>query len=382
MFFRDIVGQDDIKSRLIRGVAAGRVAHAQMFHGISGVGCLPMALAYAQYINCENPLPDDSCGQCPSCRKYAGLVHPDLHFVFPIINKKSSGDDGSVCDDFLPQFRNEVLKNPYLSLQDWQEALQEDKKPIIYTREGDEIIRKLNLKAFEAQYKIMIIWCAEQMHEACANKVLKVIEEPQGQTLFILISDNIENILPTIRSRVQQIFFPPIDAEHLRRELKSKGLYNEASEFYIKNAKGSLNQLYKNINNDDTNAYYLRLFIDMMRGCWNLNETTFGSQWRPILEQLTSLGRTSQTAFLQNAQRELRENFVYNLSVDNLVYMNADELDFAQRFARFVNECNIEQFMNEFALAEAHIEQNANAKYVFLDLMLKINELLKLNMNP
>ena len=120
----------------------------------------------------------------------------------------------------------------------------------------------------------------------------------------------------------------------------------------------------------------------MMRGCWNLNETTFGSQWRPILEQLTSLGRTSQTAFLQKAQRELRENFVYNLSADNLVYMNADELDFAQRFARFVNERNIEQFMNEFALAEAYIEQNANAKYVFLDLMLKINELLKLNMNP
>ena len=120
----------------------------------------------------------------------------------------------------------------------------------------------------------------------------------------------------------------------------------------------------------------------MMRGCWNLNETTFGSQWRPILEQLTSLGRSSQTAFLQNAQRELRENFVYNLSIDNLVYINTDELDFAQRFARFVNERNIEQFMNEFALAEAHIEQNANAKYVFLDLMLKINELLKLNMNP
>lgn len=377
MFFRDIIGQNEIKTRLIRSVKDGRVAHAQLFYGNTGVGCLPMALAYAQYICCENPLDNDSCGECVSCKKYAKLSHPDLHFVFPIITKKSSGDDGSVCDDFLPQFRDKVLEEPYLSLQDWQEALQEEKKPIIYTREGEEIIRKLNLKAFESAYKIMIIWCAEQMHEACANKVLKVLEEPQGQTLFILISDNIENIIATIRSRVQQVFFPPIDDEYLRDELRKRGLYDENAEFYIKNARGNINRLYHEIADNDTRTYYFRLFMDLMRGCWNMNETTFIEQWIPLLDQLTSLGRTSQIAFLQNSQRELRENFIYNLNVSNLVYMNREELDFAQKFARFVNERNIEQLMNEFALAESHIDQNTNSKYVFFDLMLIINDLLK-----
>lgn len=377
MFYRDIIGQDKIKARLIRSAKEGRVAHAQMFYGKAGVGCLPMALAYSQYLCCQNPKEDDSCGECASCVKYAKLSHPDLHFVFPIVNKKKGGDDGSVCDEFLPQFRQAVLNNPYLSLQDWQEALGEDKKPIIYTREGDEIIHKINLKSFESPYKIMIIWCAEQMHEACANKVLKVLEEPQGQTLFILISDNIENIITTIRSRVQQVFFSPIDDEYLRNNLRQKGLYGDNAEFYIKNARGSINALYHQIANDDTRIYYFHLFMDLMRSVWHLKENTFSELWQPLLEQLTSLSRTSQIAFLQNAQHELRENFIYNLNIPDLVYLNEEELKFAQKFARFVNERNIEQLMSEFALAEAHIDQNTNAKYVFLDLMLRINELLK-----
>lgn len=377
MFFANIIGQDRIKSRLISGAKEGRVPHAQLFYGNAGVGCLPMALAYARYLCCEHPSADDSCGECASCKKYTKLSHPDLHFVFPITNKKGAGDNGSVCDDFAEEFRAEVLGSPYLSLQDWQEALGEDKKPIIYTREGDEIIRKLNLKSFEAPYKIMIIWCAEQMHEACANKLLKVLEEPQGQTVFILISDNIENIIATIRSRTQQVFFPPIEAEALRRELQRRGLYGEGSEFYIKNACGSLNTLLREIANNDTRMHYFRLFVDLMRGAWKLDETSFTETWKPLLEQLTSMGRASQIAFLQNAQKELRENFIYNLNIADLVYLNEEEQGFAQKFARFVNERNVEQLMNEFALAEAHIDQNTNAKYVFLDLIMRTNELLK-----
>lgn len=377
MFFRDVIGQDDIKTRLIRSVDEGRVAHAQLFYGAAGVGCLPMALAYAQYLSCENRTDGDSCGQCASCRQYAKLSHPDLHLVFPIVNKKSSGEDGSICNDFLPLFREALLKDPYMSLQDWQETLGEDKKPVIYTREGDEIIRKLNLKSFESPYKVMIIWCAEQMHEACANKVLKILEEPQGQTLFILISDNIEDIIATIRSRVQQVFFPPIEPPYLSDYLRRCGVADDSIDFFIRNSRGSINELSNQISQSDTRRQYFRMFTDLMRSCWNLNEETFTEHWKPLLNQFVALGRTGQLSFLQYAQRQLRENFVYNLSADSLVYLSSEELDFAHKFARFVNENNIEELADEFALAESHIDRNTKDQYVFLDLMLSVHRLLR-----
>ena len=377
MFFRDVIGQDDIKTRLIRSVDEGRVAHAQLFYGAAGVGCLPMALAYAQYLSCENRTDGDSCGQCASCRQYAKLSHPDLHLVFPIVNKKSSGEDGSICNDFLPLFREALLKDPYMSLQDWQETLGEDKKPVIYTREGDEIIRKLNLKSFESPYKVMIIWCAEQMHEACANKVLKILEEPQGQTLFILISDNIEDIIATIRSRVQQVFFPPIEPPYLSDYLRRCGVADDSIDFFIRNSRGSINELSNQISQSDTRRQYFRMFTDLMRSCWNLNEETFTEHWKPLLNQFVTLGRTGQLSFLQYAQRQLRENFVYNLSADSLVYLSSEELDFAHKFARFVNENNIEELADEFALAESHIDRNTKDQYVFLDLMLSVHRLLR-----
>ena len=377
MLFRDVIGQDDIKARLIRSVDEGRVAHAQLFYGAAGVGCLPMALAYAQYLSCENRTDGDSCGKCASCRQYAKLSHPDLHLVFPIVNKKSSGEDGSICNDFLPLFREALLKDPYMSLQDWQETLGEDKKPVIYTREGDEIIRKLNLKSFESPYKVMIIWCAEQMHEACANKVLKILEEPQGQTLFILISDNIEDIIATIRSRVQQVFFPPIEPPYLSDYLRRCGVADDSIDFFIRNSRGSINELSNQISQSDTRRQYFRMFTDLMRSCWNLNEETFTEHWKPLLNQFVTLGRTGQLSFLQYAQRQLRENFVYNLSADSLVYLSSEELDFAHKFARFVNENNIEELADEFALAESHIDRNTKDQYVFLDLMLSVHRLLR-----
>lgn len=377
MFFRDVIGQDDIKARLIRSVDEGRVAHAQLFYGAAGVGCLPMALAYAQYLSCENRTDGDSCGQCASCRQYAKLSHPDLHLVFPIVNKRSSGEDGSICNDFLPLFREALLKDPYMSFEDWQETLGEDKKPVIYTREGDEIIRKLNLKSFESPYKVMIIWCAEQMHEACANKVLKILEEPQGQTLFILISDNIEDIIATIRSRVQQVFFPPIEPPYLSDYLRRCGVADDSIDFFIRNSRGSINELSNQISQSDTRRQYFRMFTDLMRSCWNLNEETFTEHWKPLLNQFVALGRTGQLSFLQYAQRQLRENFVYNLSADSLVYLSSEELDFAHKFARFVNENNIEELANEFALAESHIDRNTKDQYVFLDLMLSVHRLLR-----
>ena len=155
MLFSEIIGQDEIKQRLIQTVQKGRIPHAQLFCGISGVGKLPLALAYAQYICCTDRQSDDSCGKCPSCVKFAKLIHPDLHFVFPIV--KNEAKKLTVCNDFLPEFRQQVLENPYLTEDEWITSIAEGKQGQIYTNEGDEIIRKLSFKAYESEYKVMII---------------------------------------------------------------------------------------------------------------------------------------------------------------------------------------------------------------------------------
>jgi DNA polymerase-3 subunit delta' len=299
------------------------------------------------------------------------MSHPDVHFVFPI-NKSDA-----VCDDFLPEFRKKVLDDAYISLEDWQNHLKDEKKPVIYTKEGNEIIRKLSLKSFEANYKIMIIWCAETMHESCANRVLKVVEEPQGQTLFIFISDKPENLLATIRSRTQLMTFPPIDNDSLLNELNNRNLYDENADFYIKNSKGSWRELMNLIFTNETQHLYFELFVRMMRNCWKIDDKTL-PELQVILKEITDLSRSSQIAFLQNCQREIRENFIYRLKNSNLNYMNNTESDFAQNFSKIINERNIEIFMSELSLAESHINQNINSKFVFFDLMLKINNLFKL----
>lgn len=375
MFFRDIIGQDDIKQRLIRGARSGKVAHAQLFYGEDGRGSLPMALAYAQYLSCQNPMEEDSCGSCPSCKKFANLSHPDLHLVFPVVKRKST--DAGLSDEFIQQFREAFLSQPYMSLQDWQREVDETKVARIYTREADNIISKLTLKPFEADIKTMIIWGAEKMEEECANKLLKVLEEPQGETLFVLISPSPDELLQTIRSRTQQVFFPPIEEQALRENLQATGLYDSNSENHIKNSRGNYNLLLKNIEGNEAADIYFGIFKQLMRASWSITEASFKEMFEPLIEQLVALGRSGQIAFLQHAQRGVRESFIYNLNEPQLIYMNDLELDFAKNFARFINERNIEELASELALAQAQIEQNVNAKYVFMDMVLQINLLMK-----
>ncbi|MDR1544661.1 MAG: DNA polymerase III subunit [Prevotellaceae bacterium] len=371
MLFKEIIGQKQIKERLIKSVQEGRIAHAQLFYGKSGAGVLPIALAYAQYICCTNRSKTDSCGVCASCRAFAKLAHPDLHFVFPIINIKNS-----MCNDFLPDFRKALLENPYLTFENWHAKIKkENTMPIIYTREGDEIIRKLGLKPFQADYKIMIIWCAEKMNEECANKVLKIIEEPQGQTVFLLISENTEKIISTILSRTQPLFFPPLSNEDLRNALTDRHIYVDDGdvEFVLKNAKGSWVDLLREIEQNDEQREFLETFINMMR----LSLMFKIDYMKELNAEIYKMGRSLQIAFLQFSQRMLRESFIYNLNNSDLSYINKAEQEFLTKFAPIITEKNIEPLMNEFALAEAQIEQNGNARIIFFDLMIQMNILLK-----
>lgn len=371
MFFKEVVGQHDIKQRLVSTANEGFIPHAQLFGGPEGVGKLPLAIAYAQYINCENPQNGEACGVCKSCSKYNKLAHPDLHFVFPIIKK----DKKEVCDDYISDWREFIRQNIYFGLSHWLAFIgAENAQGMIYAKESEEIMRKLNLKVYEARYKTMIIWLPEKMHEACANKLLKIIEEPLGDTVFILVSDSPDNIIGTIQSRCQRINIHGLKNEEVSESLQS--VYDIQPEDALSVAHiacGSYLKALETISLNEENKFFFKLFVQMMRSSYAKDIKAI----KEIGNDLGAIGRERQKNYLVYAQRMIREYFASNLRQKEMVYLNREEADFGVRFAPFINEKNIIDFMNELALAERHIEQNGNAKMVFFDLCLKVTMLLK-----
>lgn len=371
--FKDIVGQSEIKERLISSVKQGKVAHAQLFCGPEGVGKLPLAISYAQYLNCQNPTETDACGVCSSCSKYHNLAHPDLHFVFPIVQKKQQKKE--VCDDYIEEWREFLGKNPYSNLSQWLNFIDaENSQGLIYAKESNEIIRKLSLKIYEAKYKVMIIWLPERMNEECANKILKIIEEPLGTTVFILVSDTPDKIIGTIQSRSQRINIHGVEQEAIAQNLITEYNIEEDDAKNIAHiSKGSYLKALQTISLNEEHKYFLDLFVGMMRASYARNI----KEIKNIADKISSIGRERQRSFLAYAQSMVREYFVSNLKQDEMVYLAKDEASFGTRFAPFINERNIIGFMDELALAERHIEQNVNAKMVFFDLCLKNTMLLK-----
>ena len=370
MFFRDIVGHSELKRRLIEMVDSGRIPHAQLSTGAEGVGKLALALAVAQYICCEHREGGESCGRCPSCMQFAKLAHPDLHLVFPMATR----DGVKVCSDMVDTFRSAVLANPYISLNEWMNVASDGKTVQIYAAEGEEIIRKLTFKPYQGQYKVMIVWIPEKMHEACANKVLKILEEPSPDTVFMLVSDRPDDVLGTIYSRCQRIAVPPIDAKDMDGALREKFSVEESDVAYlVKNAMGSWGRMLGLMKESEESRYDFELFVQMMRLAWNLDVKGI----RAWTEQVAALSREGQIRFLQKSQRLIRENFILRLRNSQLSYMNAEEMAFAAKFAQFIHEKNVVQIMEELALAEAQIAQNGNTKIILFHLEILLYKLLK-----
>ncbi|HOU68716.1 MAG TPA: DNA polymerase III subunit [Paludibacteraceae bacterium] len=371
MLFRDVYGQEAVKQTLIRAVDENRVPHAILLSGSQGTGKLPLAIAFAQYICCENRHDGDSCGTCPSCLKFNKLIHPDLHFVFPI----TRSSDSVLCDNFLPQWRSNILEDPYFNLDQWMSKIDSDNKQgLIYANESDSIAHKLNQKTYEAEYKTMIIWMPERFHEVCSNKILKILEEPPAKTLFILVSEDSERLLTTIVSRTQRIFVPPLDEPTLASALASRYDLNETECKEISHiANGSFIMAKEIVQTSDESKEYFELFVQVMRDSYSRN----AKGMKTWTDDMARLGRKRQISFLQYAQRMIRENFILNLKNSSLNYMTNFENDFSVRFSPFVNEKNIWSLLSELESAERHIEQNAQAKLVFFDLALKLIMLLK-----
>lgn len=387
MFFHQIIGQEEVKSRLRHSVASSHISHAQLFAGGEGVGKFALALAYARYIHCTQRGAEEACGVCPSCRKYDELVHPDLHLVFPIY--KNTKAKKELCDDYVKEFREFVLKNGYLSYHAWMSYIEsENSQGLIYSNESAEILRKLSLKSFEGEYKIMIIWLPEKMHEACANKLLKLLEEPAEKTLFLLVSDQPDQVLLTIQSRSQRVNVSNLEHSILQQALITRFQLSKDDAYSIAHySGGNYLKALECLSTSEDHKLFHDYFVQMMRMAYAIAnmggaanpKLKFESlvKLRDISEAIAALGRERQKRFLGYAQQLLRENYIANLREPELNYMNGAEAQFASRFAPFLHERNILQFMEEYDLAEVHIESNGNPKMVFFDLALKTIVLLK-----
>lgn len=379
MLFRDIIGQDETKRQLRLAVREGRVPHAQLFTGISGIGKLQLAMAYAQYLNCPHRTDEDSCGTCPTCMQYQHLQHPDLHFVFPLPGA------GDACDNYLEPWREILLNRRYFDLDDWYQAIgAENKQGLIPQSEAQEIIRKLSLKAYGEGYKVVVIWQPEKMNTVAANKLLKLLEEPPEETVFLLVSDTPEQLLSTILSRVQTIRVPRLDEATIAAGLEKEGIEPGKAKDIARIANGSYLSARKKAEAQETEQQELADFIALFRDAYTVGVLKDPQKKYESLKRLrqwsldiSAIGREKQKHFLQYAQQQVRENYIRNIGEEALNYQMDAERAFSAKFAPFIHNGNVELIMNQLDLAERQIEQNGNAKMIFFDLCLQMIVLIK-----
>jgi DNA polymerase-3 subunit delta' len=359
--FKQIIGQKSLKQELIDAINGGKIAHAQLFQGQAGYGSLPLALGFAQYLFCAARLPHDSCGTCASCLKIAQLQHPDLHFVFPVVQAVAK-----TSDQFLSEWRTQIQTNPYFDLFHWTEAIDNKmRKPIIGTEESKEIIRKLNLKGFEGGYKVMIIWQPEEMNADCANKLLKILEEPPVKTIFLLVTEDANKLMVTIQSRTQLIRVPKIENIALANYLQATKQQNPANaEAIAAFADGSLLSALAYLETSENQDQQRQDFIQLMRVCYK-KEVLGMMDWA---ESLASIGKERQKLFIQYSLHMLRQSLLTNYMGQTLTKVSDEEAIFLEKFAPFISGNNIREFMQSLDEAYYQIDRNANARILFTQL--------------
>jgi len=372
MKFSEITGKKNVKKALIFSKKENRIPHALLFVGPEGTGKLGLALAFSQYINCEDPQGDDSCGRCSSCLKYQKLIHPDLHFVFPLMK---TDETTLVCNEFLSQWRQMVLANAYFTPLQWYAFIgRENKQGVIYAEEANEIIKKLNFKTFEADYKCMIIWLPEKMNISAANKLLKILEEPPDKTVFILIAEEPELILPTLLSRCQIVKIPPIKDSDLYETLQNQ---SDLPEHDIKNAvllaEGNMIKATAILESNGDNQQFLDNFKMIMRAAYTFNVIEIIK----LTEETAKLSKEKQKDYLMFMLKVIRDNFLICEGAGSKVVSRPEEVEFNSKFHPYINQRNVFTIVSEIEKAHFHLERNGNAKIIFLDMMLSIARVIK-----
>lgn len=373
MRFRDIPGHEDVKERLRAMADERRVPHALLLEGPVGSAKFMLIRALAQYIHCENHTPDgDSCGKCPSCLQHQTFNHIDTIYSFPVIKKAGKS---TISNDCFGEFKNFISDSPYMDIEKWIAMLgNSNSQPVIYVEEGAELIRRLNFTARQSLFKIVLLWLPERLKEETANKLLKLIEEPHPDTIFLMSSDNSRAILPTIYSRVQRIAVSRYSDDEIKHFLTASYPVSETdAETLARLSSGNVIEALSLVDISRMRQLFLDYFIELMRKAYQ-RKIGLLRQWS---NDVAALGREQIIKFLDYASRLIRENFILNLHVDRLNYLTEDERKFSVNFARFINERNVLKMFEVLNKAREDIAGNANPKIVLFDLAVKTILLIK-----
>lgn len=379
MLFSEVIGQEHIKKHVTASADAGRIPHAQLFVGPEGSGTLPLAIAYAQYILCDNTEGKNSTGKESCNLKFKTFSHPDLHFVFPVAtNDKVKSHP--VSKHFLEEWRELLRQQPYGNLFDWYKSLGIDNKQgQIGVDEAQDIVKALSLKSYEGGHKVMIIWMADKMNTPAANKLLKLIEEPPNKTIFILIAEDEEQIIGTIQSRCQVLHFPPLAEDDIVSALiKNYGLNQSAATKIARQANGNYNKASDLVYSDSEDTQFEEWFVFWIRSAFKAkgNKSAIHDliSWS---EDIAKTGRETQKQFLNFCLDFFRQALMMNYNAESLVYIETKTENFKlEKFAPFVHGNNILDISNELQDAIYHIERNGNSKIILTDLSIKLTRLL------
>ena len=379
MLFKDILGQEHIKNHLTQSVNNGRIAHAQLFVGPEGSGTLPMAVAYAQYILCGNTNGENNTGNQSCNAKFDSLSHPDLHFAFPVTTSDKVKSH-PVSNNYMDEWRQLLKEQPYGNLFDWYKQLGVDNKQgQIGVDEAVEIVKSLSLKSYEGGYKVMLIWMAEKMNQTCANKLLKLIEEPPNKTIFILIAEDEEQIINTIKSRCQILHFPPLSEKVIKERLiKQYGLEDSVATKIAHQSNGNYNKACDLIYQDSEDLQFEEWFVFWIRSAFKAkgNKGAIHDliKWS---EDISKTGRETQKQFLLFCLDFFRQALLLNYNASGLVYIQPKTESFKlEKFAPYVHNANIIEINEEIQNAVYHIERNGNSKIILTDLSIKLTRLL------
>lgn len=379
MLFQEILGQLHIKSHLTKSADLGRIPHAQLFVGPEGSGTLAMAIAYARYILCSNVSGENAGGNEACNMKFEHFSHPDLHFVFPVAANEDVKTH-PVSDNFIKHWRDFVTENPYGSLFDWLKSLGiQNKQGLINVYEAQEIVKKLSLKSYEGGYKVMIIWMADKMNIETANKLLKLLEEPPQKTVFLLVTENADDIMQTILSRCQVLDFKGLPESVIAEALVSKNAIDEKMALRIAHqAQGNYNRALQLLHKDDTEFPFEEWFVQWVRAAFRAKGNAAAvldlTAWS---EQIAGIGREAQKQFLHFCVEMFRQALLLNYESPSLVYIEPTVEKFKlENFAPFVNGNNINDIFKELSDAIYHIERNGNAKIILTDLSIKLTRLI------
>lgn len=372
MRFSDIIGQEELKSHLTDSIDKGRISHAQLFTGIAGAGTLPLAIAYAQYLNCPNRKDGDSCGVCPSCQQIAQSAHPDVHFIYPVNKQGKKSGEVVLSAEFLPQWREIMSQSGgYFTRQEWYDKLDLGKtlQGMISAKEADEIIRRLSFKSFQSQYKVVIIWQAETMNEEAANKILKILEEPWENTVFLLVAERGDLLLKTILSRTQETSVPRLKVEDL---VSLSGASEQERRNMARLAAGDVIQMRRMVQGegDELREECFDLFCRLMRLSYNDKHLEL-LDWA---DEVAQLSREQQRQMLTHSARLLREAYMLHAGLGKISYLWGEEAKFCNNFAPFIGNQNIEILISEIESAMRQINQNGNARIVFTHFALAVSK--------